>query len=540
MANNHEKDDALFEQLNQHRKKKRRKTVVTVLFLVAAALTAIGITVSSLRTRVQERFAAAAADVKTYQASVGRISTTVSGSGVLASVGSEQISLPKGVEADEILVSAGDVLKAGDAIATVKMASVMSALSDTQDALDKLENQLNSAKNDSVGNYITSGITGRVKVIYAQPDQNVVDCMTENGALAILSLDGCMVVKVDTSLTVRDTVRVVVESGKEYTGTVETSGTAGSTVTLTDDGPKYGETVTILDSTGAAIGTGTLEIHSPLAVTGYAGTVSQVNVRENQKVSKGSNLFRLTDTKYSANYDALMQTRTQTEETLQELITMLRTGSVTAPFDGTVSSVDFESEGTSATAAAAAAYLGTRTASDSALVTMAPDTQVSVTIAVDETDILALQLGQKAEITVSSVSEEPISGEVTEITRTGASYSGVTQYSAVVTLDKQPGMLAGMTATVDIQIQGVEDVVLIPVDALHQTSRTSFVYTSYDSETRQYGGRVDVVSGVQNSNFVEIVSGLNPGDTVYYTEKNTFNFFNMPGMGGSRNNRRGN
>lgn len=546
MPNNHENDDVLFEQLQKTKKRKHRKIVLTVVSIVAVVLIAIAIAVSMLRARVRERFSSNTADVKSYSAVVGRISTTVSGTGVLAAVDEETITVPSGVEVEEVLASAGDTLKAGDPIAKVKMASVMTALSDTQKSLDDLDDQISDSKDDAVKSYVTASIGGRVKRIFAQPEQNVVDVMTDHGALAVLSIDGCMVVTIEAGLESQQIVTVQTENGKTYPGTVEHSDGATAAITLTDDGPLYGETVEVFDGE-TLLGTGTLEIHNPLAVTGYAGTIQRVNVKENQKLWGGSTLFTLTDTRYSANYDALLQTRADTEKTLNDLIAMLRTGSVVAPFDGTVISVEYAEESSSSassTASAASAYLASsagRTASassDTALVTMAPDTQVSVTLGVDETDILSLELGQTAEITVSSIGEEKLPGVVTEISRVGTSYSGVTQYSAVVTLDKLPAMLTGMTATVDIQIQGTDEVVLIPVDAIHQTRNRSYVYTSYNEETKEYGGMVDVVAGVSNSSYVEIVSGLKAGDTVYYTEKNTFNFFNMmPGMTGNRNTR---
>lgn len=546
MPNNQQNDDILFEQLQKNKKRRRRKIVLTVITLVVLALIAIAAAVGILRARVRERFDRNTADVKTYSAVVGRISTTVSGTGVLAAVDEEAISVPSGVEVEEVLVSAGDTLKAGDPIAKVKMASVMTALSDTQKSLDDLDDQISDSKDDAVKSYVTASIGGRVKRIFAQPEQNVVDVMTEHGALAVLSIDGCMVVTIEAGLESQQTVTVQTENGKTYPGTVEHADGTTAAITLTDDGPLYGETVQVYDGE-TLLGSGTLEIHNPLAVTGYAGTIQRVNVKENQKLWGGGTLFTLTDTKYSANYDALLQTRADTEKTLNDLIAMLRTGSVVAPFDGTVISVEYAEESSSSassTASAASAYLASsagRTASassDTALVTMAPDTQVSVTLGVDETDILSLELGQTAEITVSSIGEEKLPGVVTEISRVGTSYSGVTQYSAVVTLDKLPAMLTGMTATVDIQIQGTDEVVLIPVDAIHQTRNRSYVYTSYNEETKEYGGMVDVVAGVSNSSYVEIVSGLKAGDTVYYTEKNTFNFFNMmPGMTGNRNTR---
>ena len=76
---------------------------------------------------------------------------------------------------------------------------------------------------------------------------------------------------------------------------------------------------------------------------------------------------------------------------------------------------------------------------------------------------------------------------------------------------------------------------IIPVEALNRTSNSAYVFTSYDEETQQYGGRVDVVTGLSNNNYVEIKSGLNVGDTVYYTEEQTFGnlFGNWGGMGGN-------
>ena len=72
---------------------------------------------------------------------------------------------------------------------------------------------------------------------------------------------------------------------------------------------------------------------------------------------------------------------------------------------------------------------------------------------------------------------------------------------------------------------------LIPIEALQQTRSRSFVYTSYDEETKTFGGEVDVTVGLTGSSEVEILSGLNPGQTVYYTKELTiFDFFANAGM----------
>ena len=85
-----------------------------------------------------------------------------------------------------------------------------------------------------------------------------------------------------------------------------------------------------------------------------------------------------------------------------------------------------------------------------------------------------------------------------------------------------------MTADVDVTIDGVENALLLPVDAIKKTSATAYVYTSYDSETDTLGGMVEVTLGLSNGTYTEIVSGLQEGDTVYYTPKEqTFTFGGM-------------
>ena len=89
-----------------------------------------------------------------------------------------------------------------------------------------------------------------------------------------------------------------------------------------------------------------------------------------------------------------------------------------------------------------------------------------------------------------------------------------------------------LSASVYVTIQGKENALIIPVDALHQTSSTSYVYTSYDYENHEYGGRKEVTTGLSNSSYVEISSGLSEGDTVYYVEKEDNAFPDFGGMGG--------
>ena len=521
MNDQNQRAEALFDKLSKEKKQKQKKIIRTVLIILALVAVALVSAVTILRKNVEKRFAAAAAEVHEYVVQTGTIHTIVDGSGILTEDNVETIDVPAGVKITELISEAGDTVAKGDLIATVDMATVMTALSSVQDQLEDLDDQISDAKGDEAGTSIRAGVSGRIKRIFAEKDMDVSLCMAENGALAVLSLDGFMAVNLETEkLTKGQEVTVTRADGSTVTGTVESAAGGRTTVLVTDNGPKFDEEVTVsLD--GTVLGTGKLYIHNPLSIVGYAGTIRSVSFQENAKVDPYSTIFQLKNTSFSANYDTLLRSRTDLEEDLMQLLTIYRDGAVLAPMDGRISNLLYD-EATATTAAV------------TQLVNLYPDLSMTITISVDETDILSLEEDQEAEITVSSVSDSEVyPGTVTKISKVADTSTGVTQYSAEVTLDKVYGMLAGMTADVDIKIQGVENALIIPVDALHQTRDTYFVYTSYDEETKQYGGRQEVTIGMQNDTQVEILSGLNEGDILYYTEapQNIFAAFMGGGMG---------
>lgn len=533
MSNEQERSEALFNALSRNKKQKKRKLIYTVVSIIAiAALILVGI-VARLRNQVDDKFANTAADVLEYHVTTGTIHSFVSGSGALTQVDLESLTIPSGVEIDEVTVDRNDTVKAGDLLATVKMSTVMTALSDLQTQLDELDDQIAAAKGDEVSSYIRAGISGRVKQIFAEQNTDVSACMAKHGALAVLSLDGYMALELETDMLSKgDSVTVIRADGKEISGKVDTAANGKATVLVTDNGPLYGESVTVKSEDGTEIGSGALYIHAPLAITGYAGTVNYVHVKENSLVYSSGILFSLKNTSFSANYDALLRQRGELEEEMLRLLTIYRDGAILSPMDGVVSSIEFGAEDP---AALLYSSMPAAEEEENGLLTIYPDISMSITIGIDEADIMNLQVGQEAKVTVSSVSAETFPGTVTKINKDADLSTGVTQYSAEILINKAKGMLPGMTADVDITIEGAENAMIIPADALHQTSATYFVYTGYDAETQTYTGMREVTVGMQNNDHVEILSGLNIGDTVFYTEKNEFAFgfpFGSMGRGG--------
>ena len=553
-------DDALFEALNKAKKRKKRRRWITALIIIGIIAAALMITVSTLRKKVEARMAVDEDEVLRYQAAYGSISTRVSGSGNIEDVDTEIVTVPEGVEIDEVVVKANTKLKEGDVIATLELSSVLSTIASVQDEISELDEQLADTGNSSVSSSITAGVTGRLKKLYIAPQTDVASCMVENGALALISLDGRMAAEIENeTLQSGDKVTVERADGKTVEGTVEKNVNGIATVLVTDKGPELDEQVRILDAEGKTLGEAKLAIHSVFRVTGYAGTVAWVGVRENQDIYPATTICSLTDTATGAKYNSILKQRGEKEETLVELLSLYQGGALRAPFDGTVIRIDYDENKDSGTSSAASAQSamsgfgaygmsGSQSSSASgssddeeevdgtAVVKMTPDRSMKVKISVDENDILSLEKGQTAEVTIDSVGEQVFDGVVTEVDRTAASSSsGVTSYTAEVTFAKEKGMLGGMTADVVIKIQGTENVLIIPTDAVNKTAVGAFVYTEYDEENKRFGGITPVEIGITNDDETEIRSGLSEGTTVYYTEKEDSNPFMMmggPGMSG--------
>ncbi len=518
--------------------RKRRAIRVSLIVVIVLAVLAAGIGVLQRQVTSQVN-AGNAEEIQTATVSKGSIRTVVSGSGNLTDEDVEELTFYGSIEIDETTVAAGDSVEKGDLLATVNMSTVLSAMSDIQGQINDLDDEIGEASGDELESTIKTTLGGRVMKIYAEKGDDVSTVMYEQGALALLSLDGYLAVQVETGeLTSGEEVTVTGSDGTAFAGTVEQASGGTAVILISDEKSVYGDTVTVTTGEEKVIGSGTLYIHEEMKITGIAGTIKTVSVKENQKVYAKGTLFTLSDTSFSANYTSLLEERMELEEQLQQLITIYQDGAVLAPMSGTISSVGEAESNTSQMSYSS--FGGTQTgtttaAAEQTLLSICPGTQMTVSISVDETDILSLAVGQAATISVDALGDETVEGTVTQIDTTATSSGGVTVYTVTVTFEKLDRMLSGMSADVSIVIEGVEDALLIPSEALTQTSSTSYVYTSYDEETGELGGMVEVTTGLNNGSYVEITGGLSENDTVYYfeSEEQGFGFGNMGGFGGS-------
>lgn len=283
-----------------------------------------------------------AASILSASAERKNIDKQLIGGGQLSSDACLNVRIPENVKLTAYLVGNGDVVSEGDAIANVDKVSVMTAITQVQETLDYLSGKIASASAQEAPTAVTALAGGTVKAVYAQKGDSVQDVMLEHGALAVLSLDGKMEVKVscESDLKSGGSVTVTFDNGDTAEGTVRSNLEGVLTVSLDDEGYDIGEEVSVTTEDGKKLGTGELYLSSPWNATAYSGSVSSVWINEGNTVSIGQTLFSLEDTGATAEYQQLIDQRQKYEELMQELFQMYRTETITAPCDGIVTGVD--------------------------------------------------------------------------------------------------------------------------------------------------------------------------------------------------------
>lgn len=324
--------------------KEKKKRFAKKKQIIVAAVVATGILLAVFllpqflfRANIQP-----AAATRTIAVEKGTIETTVVGSGNLAAGDTLNVKLPSGVLVESVLVEAGDTVATGDILAVLNAASLQNAIVSIQDELATLDSEIDDAKDDTESDTVISSVSGRVKRIFAAEGDNTSSIIDENGSLAVISIDGKMKVTFTPSsgdgLGIGTEVDVTLPDGSTETGTVSALSAESCTVTLTDNGPAYGDSVTI-SSDSTELGTGPLEINAPITILGGMGTVESVDVSLNESVSSGDTLFTLTEVAVSREYEALLAERAENEEALRTLLNYAKSNSITAESAGTIGEV---------------------------------------------------------------------------------------------------------------------------------------------------------------------------------------------------------
>lgn len=259
---------------------------------------------------------------------------------------------------------------------------------------------------------------------------------------------------------------------------------------------------------------------------------------ENITIQQLQNTLNNDNTTKTQNINNQNATIQQLQNTLNNDITTKNNLNLTVPISGTVTALNNQN--------------GDTVQNGKTIATVQDLNHLQLNVAVDELDINKIQLGQKTDITFDDIQGKTFTGSVASIAYTGQTSNNVTTYNVVVTIDNPSGIKIGMNGNVNIQVQNKDNVIMVPTEAIQTRNGKKYVMepTSSSSGTssgsgsnRQgngYGGNggqrggngqsgsygggnrasssggklVEIETGIENQNNVEITSGLQEGQKV--------------------------
>jgi len=292
--------------------------------------------------------------------------------------------------------------------------------------------------------------------------------------------------------------------------------------------------VALGDITSAVSATGTLSpVNSVDVSSKINGRITEVRVNENDMVKTGQIIIVLDDrqlsaqaaqsrakltnaeasylrTKRLADIGALSQQQLDADRTnyevakaaFDDIASNLDDTIIRAPIDGMVIGKPIPAGQTVAPGIS----------NPMVLLTVADMGKMQILALIDESDIGQVKLGQKVAFTVDAYPEKTFSGTVTIISNKANVQQNVVYYTVYIDVDSPQGLLKPtMTARVSVNIGERKNVVVIPILAIKDNKGQRFVQVvGSDGQTQS----IKITTGMSSTDQIEVLSGLNPGDTL--------------------------
>ena len=345
------------------------------------------------------------------------------------------------------------------------------------------------------------------------------------GQAAQVTLDGSFE-------TLSGTVETV--SGSEVVGTGNTV-TRKVTIAVQNPGGLSASQVAAASVNGlGSAGNGTFTYQSESTVTASAsGTVTAVHASEGSTVSKGQTLITLGGDDLEDQLQNAADSLRNAELSMENTQKQLENYTITSPISGTIIDKEYKA--------------GDTVESGKTLCTIYDLSYLEMTLSIDELDISTVEEGQAVQITADAVEGKTFTGTVTKVSVAGTTSGGITSYPVTVRIDEADELLPGMNVDAEIVLEEAADTLAIPSSAVTRGSgNTSLVLVTQDSpsaanaveqEAPEGYAYVQVETGISDDSYVQILSGLQEGDTAAYvarsTESGSMMMGGMPGaMGG--------
>lgn len=160
--------------------------------------------------------------------------------------------------------------------------------------------------------------------------------------------------------------------------------------------------------------------------------------------------------------------------------------------------------------------------------TISSQQKMKVSFGVSENVINKITTGSKVYVTISAVSSEPFETEISKLSYTADKQTKLYTIEAYINNDDNR-IKSGMFAHIQFVTDKKENVIAVPLNTVIEQNDEKFVYIVDKNDIAR---KIIVETGLKNEKYVEIVSGLNIGDTVVVTgqdfisDGNTVNIVN--------------
>lgn len=485
----------------------------------------------------------------TEQTTYGSLSTTLSGTGTTMPADSVTYTTASEAEITGVYVSAGDTVEVGELLYTQDDSELDDQIEEYQDQITEQENQLDDyqeqlaqLQEEIAALTVKAPFAGRITDVAVDMGDN----MAAGTKLATLVDDSQMCLTQYFSYAYEDQVYVGMKAGvsvaslmlnQEGTVTdiqmvdrVTAEGTHCFAVTVTLDNPgAFTEGMTgagylVADSGEKLYPSvdGELEYRRSQDLTAeVGGEVTGIGAVDYEQVSAGAVLVQLDGADYQKQVESVNKQITQTQEKIVQLQEKSAETeekrsdyAVTAELAGKIIMVNVR-EGESP-----------REAGQTAVVLYNLDS-MTITANIDELDIDGIAMGMEVDITQSGAeSDTHYTGTVTEISYEATNSNGVAYFPITITIPSGGALSAGVNVSYSITVGDESEGVLAPIAALKSTSQGTCLFVKADAAPDNAVELEDgvvpdgfyavpVETGVSNSRYVRILSGVEEGVEVF-------------------------
>ena len=484
-------------------------------------------------------------------AQMGTIQSKVSGRGTAKAKESAAITLTQSGTVQEVFVTGGQTVMAGDPLYTIHSQAAEDAVNDAQKKVEDLNKDMADLLEQANNLTVRAPFAGKLQeVVQFQPDQDVsagtpVATLVNDRPLK-LSLYFSYAYESDVYVGQRVDVSIPAVM-KSYTGRVEKinkvsfispEGAVHFEVVIVFDNPgtlteKMDASAVLTDSEGGEIypyKNGQTEFYETRTVETKASgpVVGQGNLLNYANVSAGEDLLYLGSTTIDSEIRAKQEEIDQAQLKLTEAIEALADFNAVAPIDGTVTSCNLSE--------------GQEVKSGDTVVMISNNVTMLVTITVDDRNISFIKPDSYVDLNWNG---NMYQGRVTSIDMGSAeSGQGMTNYPVTLTVDNYDGsLMEGAYLQYSFVTSESENCILVPTACVQYFSeketgnRCSVVFVQMDSApenmpdleyptfepgqkrtfpTQEEGYYpVLVETGIADTQNVEIKSGVADGDTVF-------------------------